>query len=61
MGEMAELLVEGQRVAPRRLSSAGFEFRHFTLASALRDLIPDQRRAAQIARGGSRLRSLVQR
>ena len=42
MGEMAQLLVEGQRVAPRRLLRAGFEFRHFTLASALRDLIPDK-------------------
>jgi len=41
LGEMAELLVEGQRVAPRRLLNSGFEFRHFTLASALRDLIPD--------------------
>jgi uncharacterized protein (TIGR01777 family) len=41
LGEMAELLVQGQRVAPRRLLNAGFEFRHFTLASALRDLIPD--------------------
>jgi predicted DCC family thiol-disulfide oxidoreductase YuxK len=41
MGEMAQLLVEGQRVAPRRLTQAGFEFRHFTLASALRDLVPD--------------------
>jgi len=41
MGEMAQLLVEGQRVAPRRLLQAGFDFRHYTLASALRDLIPD--------------------
>jgi len=41
LGEMAELLVKGQRVAPRRLLNAGFEFRHFTLASALRDLVPD--------------------
>ena len=41
MGEMAELLVDGQRVAPARLLRLGFEFRHFTLASALRDLIPD--------------------
>jgi predicted DCC family thiol-disulfide oxidoreductase YuxK len=29
-------------VAPRRLLNAGFEFRHFTLASALRDLVPDR-------------------
>jgi predicted DCC family thiol-disulfide oxidoreductase YuxK len=41
LGEMAELLVRGQRVAPRRLLNAGFEFRHYTLSSALRDLIPD--------------------
>jgi uncharacterized protein (TIGR01777 family) len=41
MGEMAELLVDGQRVAPARLLRWGFEYRHFTLASALRDLIPD--------------------
>jgi uncharacterized protein len=41
MGEMAELLVEGQRVAPARLLRWSFEFRHFTLASALRDLVPD--------------------
>ena len=42
LGEMAQLLVDGQRVAPRRLLQAGFEFRHFTLDSALRDLIPDR-------------------
>ena len=42
MGEMAQLLVEGQPGAPQRLLRAGFEFRRFTLASALRDLIPDQ-------------------
>ncbi|HEU4779825.1 MAG TPA: TIGR01777 family oxidoreductase [Steroidobacteraceae bacterium] len=41
LGEMAELLVQGQRVAPRRLLNAGFEFRHYTLGSALRDLVPD--------------------
>ena len=41
MGEMAQLLVDGQRVAPTRLLRGGFEFRHVTLASALRDLIPD--------------------
>jgi uncharacterized protein (TIGR01777 family) len=42
LGEMAGLLVEGQRVAPRRLINEGFEFRHFTLDSALRELIPDR-------------------
>ena len=50
MGEMAELLVEGQRVAPRRLLRAGFEFRHFTLASALRDLFPITCAAQRCAR-----------
>jgi uncharacterized protein (TIGR01777 family) len=42
LGEMAELLVKGQRVAPRRLLDAGFDFRHATVESALRDLIPDR-------------------
>jgi predicted DCC family thiol-disulfide oxidoreductase YuxK len=41
---MAELLIKGQRVAPRRLLDAGFEFRHYTLASALRDLAADPAR-----------------
>jgi len=41
LGEMAELLVRGQRVAPRRLLAEGFDFRHYTLDSALRDLIAD--------------------
>ncbi len=48
LGEMAELLVKGQRVAPRRLLDAGFEFRHYTLASALRDLVADPARPAVI-------------
>jgi uncharacterized protein (TIGR01777 family) len=39
LGEMAELLVQGQRVAPRRLRDAGFEFRHPELEGALRDLL----------------------
>jgi uncharacterized protein (TIGR01777 family) len=36
LGEMAELLVEGQRVAPRRLRDLGLEFTHATLGGALR-------------------------
>ena len=35
LGEMSELLVRGQRVAPRRLAERGFEFRHSTLDTAL--------------------------
>lgn len=36
LGEMAELLVEGQRVAPRWLRATEFEFTHGTLEGALR-------------------------
>lgn len=39
LGEMAELLVQGQRVTPRRLLDAGFTYQHATLASALADLL----------------------
>jgi uncharacterized protein (TIGR01777 family) len=39
LGEMAELLVKGQRVAPRRLRESGFEFGHETLDNALRELL----------------------
>ncbi len=35
LGDMAELLVRGQRVAPRRLLARGFEFRHPALEPAL--------------------------
>jgi uncharacterized protein len=35
LGEMAELLVKGQRVAPRRLRDLGFEFGYPTLGVAL--------------------------
>ena len=48
LGEMAQLLVKGQRVAPRRLLDGGFEFRHYTLASALRDLVADPEMPAGI-------------
>lgn len=39
LGEMAELLVKGQRVAPRRLQSSGFDFAYGTLDGALRNLL----------------------
>jgi uncharacterized protein (TIGR01777 family) len=38
LGEMAELLIEGQRVAPRRLREHGFEFAYVTFEDALRQL-----------------------
>ena len=39
LGEMAQLLVDGQRVLPVRAQAAGFRFRFPGLASALRDLL----------------------
>lgn len=43
LGEMAELLVRGQRVKPLRLSERGFEFRHPALEGALADLLKPAR------------------
>jgi uncharacterized protein len=39
LGDMAELLVRGQRVAPRRLLAQGFEFRYPALEPALAQLL----------------------
>jgi uncharacterized protein (TIGR01777 family) len=38
-GEMAQALLDSQRVSPRKLIDAGFEFRHDTLDHALRQLM----------------------
>ena len=42
LGEMAELLIKGQRVAPRRLQASGFEFAHVTLDGALKQLLANE-------------------
>jgi uncharacterized protein (TIGR01777 family) len=42
LGEMADLLIRSQRVAPRRLQDCAFEFRHPRLEDALRDLQRDE-------------------
>jgi uncharacterized protein (TIGR01777 family) len=39
LGELAELFVDGQRVAPARASALGFQFRYPSLESALRALL----------------------
>lgn len=39
LGEFGSMLIEGQRVLPRRLLDAGYHFRFPTLEDALRDLI----------------------
>ncbi len=39
LGEMSDLLVRSQRVAPRRLETSGFKFTHPGLEGALRDLL----------------------
>jgi uncharacterized protein (TIGR01777 family) len=44
LGEMAELLVKGQRVAPRRLRDLGFDFAHPRLDGALRQLLSGEGR-----------------
>jgi hypothetical protein len=43
LGEMAELLIQGQRVAPHRLQALGFEFAHVALDGALRNLISHEK------------------
>jgi uncharacterized protein (TIGR01777 family) len=43
MGEMATLVLDGQRAVPRRLLNAGFEFEYQDLEPALRDLLGQDR------------------
>lgn len=43
LGEMAQLLVDGQHVVPRRANEAGFTFRFRQLNGALAQLLDDQR------------------
>ena len=47
LGEMAELLLEGQNVVPRAALAAGFQFRHPTLAGAFASLAAPQAATAR--------------
>lgn len=38
MGEQADLLLEGQRVVPKNLTTSGFKFTYFSIEDALRNL-----------------------
>jgi NAD dependent epimerase/dehydratase family enzyme len=38
-GEMAQIVITGQRVLPRRLQDQGYEFRHPEIEPALRDVL----------------------
>lgn len=42
LGEMSRLLLTGQRVVPRRLLDAGFEFHYPDLAAALAEVLEEQ-------------------
>ena len=39
LGEVADVLLTGQRVLPRRASDAGFEFRYPEMPGALEDIL----------------------
>jgi uncharacterized protein (TIGR01777 family) len=47
LGEMAQLLVDGQHVVPRRAVEAGFKFRFRQLSGALADLLGDRRATSE--------------
>jgi hypothetical protein len=53
MGEMAKVALEGQRVLPRRLLDAGFQFRFPDLRAALKDLLGEHAHHGHPAHGHS--------
>jgi NAD dependent epimerase/dehydratase family enzyme len=49
LGELAQLLVDGQRVVPVRATALGFHFRFATVSAALDDLLRRHREHARVA------------
>lgn len=43
LGQMSEIVLEGQRVVPKKLQESGFEFRHPEAEEALRDVLRSER------------------
>ena len=41
-GQMAEIVLEGQRVVPKKLQESGFEFRHRNIEEALRNVLSNK-------------------
>ncbi|OHD64764.1 MAG: TIGR01777 family protein [Spirochaetes bacterium RBG_13_51_14] len=50
LGEFGDFLLKGQRVIPRRLSEAGFNFEYPDIDKALSDLCSDSRPVRQVAK-----------
>lgn len=50
MGEMARMLLESQRVLPKRLSDSGFQFLFSNLRIALEDIYPEDNKGIQTKR-----------
>ena len=47
LGEMAVLVLEGQRAVPAKLQALGFQFKYPTIEPALRNLLAKPAAAAQ--------------
>ena len=39
LGEMADMILTGQRVVPKKLAEAGYTFRYATVGAALREIL----------------------
>jgi len=53
LGELAELLVDGQRVVPERATALGFKFRYATIGAALDGLLARRTVSRELMRHAS--------